>query len=589
MEIKEVISRLNSSAERVAGYLLPNGKLQRGEWVTGSADGEAGKSCKVCVSGKKVGLWADFATGESGDLLDLWCRVKSVPIAEALVQAKEFLGVREEKKPQKQFTRPARPANTTTPKAETLDYLLKRKLTKETISAYKIAQHDGHILFPYLRNGELIMHKHLKLERENGKKVTWVSKDSEPCLFGWQAIPERARQVIITEGEIDAMSMHQYGWPALSLPFGAGSGAKHSWIEYEWESLERFERIYLAFDNDSEGDIAKIDVAKRLGLHRCHIVDLPFKDANECLQNDVSPMDISHCMLGARTIDPDELKRSGEFRQQVLDRFFPPDGKRAGFDLPWPKTVGKIMVYPGEVSVWAGYNGSGKSLIVGQVIRASIANGYRACIASFEMSAAKTIGRMITQVYGREPTQIQVNLEMDYLDENVWIFDLVGTGNSEKMLEVFQYASRRYGITQFVVDSLAKLGMAEDDYAGQKRTVELLTDFAIKHGAHVYLVAHARKGSDEFSPPRKMDIKGTGAITDMADNVYLVYRNKAKERDMEKIANGETIKGKKNDDIKKQYDTILICDKSREDGCEAEGMYGLYFDKRRQLYTEEQS
>lgn len=586
MEIKEIISRLNGKAERVAWHLLPNGKLCKTEWVTGSADGESGKSCKVCVSGKKVGLWADFATGESGDLLDLWCRVKSISIAEALRQAQDFLGIREDKKPQKQFKRPPKPANLSAPKDATMDYLLKRKLSKETIAAYKIAQHDGCVLFPYLRNGELIMHKHLKLERENGKKVTWVSKDSEPCLFGWQAIPEHARQVVITEGEIDAMSMHQYGWPALSLPFGAGSGAKHSWIEYEWENLDRFNRIYLAFDMDQEGDIAKIDVAKRLGLHRCHIIDLPYKDANECLQNDITPLEISTCMLNARTIDPEELKRAGEFRQQIMDRFFPPEGQRAGFDLPWSKTVGRIRVYPGEVSVWAGYNGSGKSLLLGQVVRASMANGYRACIASFEMSAAKTLGRMVSQVYGRSPTEIQVGLEVDYLDENVWIFDLVGTAKSEKMIEVFQYASRRYGIQQFVVDSLAKLGMAEDDYAGQKRTVEALTEFAIKYDVHVHLVAHARKGADEFSPPRKMDIKGTGAITDMVDNVYLVYRNKSKERDMEKIASGEKIRGKTKEQIEEQYDAVLICDKNREDGCDAEGMYGLFFDKNRQLYVE---
>lgn len=587
MEIKDIIVKLNASAEKVASHLLPNGQLQRNEWVVGSANGESGKSCKVCVSGKKVGVWSDFATGESGDLLDLWCRVKSISLIEALNQARDFLGIQEHKKQQQHFTRPQKPPNIARPRDRVLEYLMARNLTIETINAYKVCQHDGCILFPYLRNDELIMHKHLKIERENGKKVTWVSKDSEPCLFGWQVISKHSRQLVITEGELDAMSMYQYGWPAVSVPLGAGTGAKHSWIEYEWDNLDRFDRIYLVFDMDREGDIAKQDVAKRLGIHRCHIVDLPHKDANECLENGITPLQISTCMLNARTIDPDELKRPTHFRQQIIDRFFPVNGQKAGFDLPWEKTVGRIRVYPGEVSVWAGYNGSGKSLMLGQVIRTAVANGERSCIASFEMSGAKTLSRMITQVYGRSPTELQVNLEIDYLNENVWIFDLVGTAKSEKMLEVFQYAARRYGIKQFVVDSLAKLGMAEDDYAGQKKTVEALTEFAAKHEVHVHLVAHARKGADEFSPPRKMDIKGTGAITDMVDNVYLVYRNKVKERDMERLANGETIKGRTQEDIEAQHDTMLICDKNREDGCDAEGTYGLYFDKRRQLYVQQ--
>ncbi|QBI77608.1 putative replication helicase, partial [Pseudomonas phage vB_Pae_CF67a] len=55
-----------------------------------------------------------------------------------------------------------------------------------------------------------------------GKKKITTSSDTEPCLFGWQAIPDGIREVTITEGEIDAMTAWQYGRPALSVPFGGG-------------------------------------------------------------------------------------------------------------------------------------------------------------------------------------------------------------------------------------------------------------------------------------------------------------------------------------------------------------------------------
>jgi twinkle protein len=62
-------------------------------------------------------------------------------------------------------------------------------------------------------------------------------------LFGWQAIPDDARDVVICEGEIDALSWAAYGFPAMSVPYGGGGGDKQAWIESEYDRLERFERI----------------------------------------------------------------------------------------------------------------------------------------------------------------------------------------------------------------------------------------------------------------------------------------------------------------------------------------------------------
>src|SRR5262249_26891378 len=69
-------------------------------------------------------------------------------------------------------------------------------------------------------------------------------------------IDPEAREVSIAEGEIDALSAWDYGWPALSPPFGGGGGKKQAWIESEFERLLRFEVIYLALDMDDEGEAA---------------------------------------------------------------------------------------------------------------------------------------------------------------------------------------------------------------------------------------------------------------------------------------------------------------------------------------------
>ena len=587
MDITEISRRLSDQAESVASMLLPSGKMEGREWVVGSISGEPGKSCKVRVSGEKCGVWKDFASGEGGDLIDLWSAVKGISIRDALTEIKSYLGVQETTKPAgKAYKRPSLPATANPAEKVVLSYLKSRGLTDQTIRAFKVMEDGQDILFPYYRDGELVFHKHLSIKRdENGKKKTWTAKDAEPCLFGWQALDPKLRKVTICEGEIDAMTLSQYGVPVLSVPFGAGVGGKHNWIETEWSRLEQYDTIYVCMDMDEEGRKAAKEISNRLGIHRCMIVSLPHKDPNECMKQGFTCEDIIRVFREAKPIDPEELKRAGVFKNAVVERFYPPNDKKPGFDLPWEKTKGKIRILPGEVSVWSGYNGAGKSLFLGQVISHAISEGIKCCIASFEMPGEKTLGRMVLQNIGDTPLIGEIHAEMERLNDSLWIFDLVGTGKVDRMMDVFRYAYRRYGITQFVVDSLSKLGMAEDDYAGQKEVVERFGDFVRVNNAHIHLVAHARKGKDEFTPPRKMDIKGTGAITDMVDNVYIIHRNKAKYRDLSEAKRTN----KNTDELIKKPDTFLICDKSRENGSDAEGIYGLYFDRRFQMFTERQT
>ena len=80
------------------------------------------------------------------------------------------------------------------------------------------------IVLPSFRGKELVAVKYLHLKRRDGKKLTLVEPNCEPCLFGWQAIPENARTVALCEGEIDAVTLWQYGFPALPCPSAAARG-----------------------------------------------------------------------------------------------------------------------------------------------------------------------------------------------------------------------------------------------------------------------------------------------------------------------------------------------------------------------------
>lgn len=201
--------------------------------------------------------------------------------------------------------------------------------------------------------------------------------------------------------------------------------------------------------------------------------------------------------------------------------------------MPWPKVTNEFRARPSELTIWAGYSGAGKSLLLSHVMVAGMKQGYRVCIASMEMPPAVTLVRMAKQICGvSEPSREYVKAAIDWLRDKLWLFDLVGTAKADRLLSVMEYARRRYGVEHFVIDSLAKCGFAEDDYNNQKAFVERLTDFAHEHESHIHLVAHSRKGQNDFDPPGKMDVKGTGGMTDMAHNVVMVWRNKRKEAEV---------------------------------------------------------
>ncbi|MDI8746136.1 hypothetical protein MJM83_28415, partial [Salmonella enterica subsp. enterica serovar Montevideo] len=42
----------------------------------------------------------------------------------------------------------------------------------------------------------------------------------------------------------------------------------------------------------------------------------------------------------------------------------------------------------------------------------------------------------------------------------------------------------------------------------------------------------------------KMDVKGSGAITDLTDNLFIIWRNKARERALQRVYAGEQINEK---------------------------------------------
>ncbi len=566
LSVKDIVQQLNFKAEDYARFILPNGKLTNGEWCVGSIEGEPGKSLKVRVAGDRAGRWADFASDDKGDLIGLTMAVRNATIQEAIRIAKDWLGIREPQSvvPQKTYSK-AKPKGVkkVSDDSPVLAYLSdQRNIDFFTQDAFKIFQstgeHGPEICFPYYGpDGELVNMKRIALERTpDGKKYCTLERGCALSLFGWHTLPADCREVVITEGEIDAMTWSQLGFPALSVPNGATSEA---WIEYEWENLQQFDRIWLNWDNDPAGQRGVKEVARRLGYARTLVFTIPgYKDVNEALQANQPEDFFRRALSSAKPILPEQIKTPSDFKDRVIEKFYPPDNIAPGF---FSTLFGeKLGMRPGELTIWTGIAGHGKSVLLSQLmLEAILIGGQKVAMGSFEMLGEQSLHRMLCQAESETLVRRErISDILNWLSGRLWIYDLLGNVSPKLILELLEYSYVRHSVKIFVIDSLMKCSVGSDDYDAQRAFLNDLCSFAKDTRTHINLVAHARKGKDELESPGKLDVKGSSDIINQADNILSVWRNKEKEQETYKTGKTDTT----------APDTVVYCTKQRENGNE---------------------
>ena len=587
---RETAELLAKRAEDVARHLLPDGKRHGNEWHASNVLGGSGDSLKVCIKGTKAGVWSDFATGEAGDLLNLWALNRQITLLKAISEACLYLGI-----PDNKITSP-RPLNFVRPKympivkidheSPLMEYLsATRCLTDKTIAKFMVSESNGTIMFPYFVGNALLSAKYLKIDRTQGKKKMYTEKNCEPCLFGWQALDPLARTVVLCEGEIDAMSLHDYGFNALSIPFGAGSGGKQGWIEYEYDRLSVFDEIFICMDMDEPGQKEANALIERLGRHRCKLVELPYNDANECLVNGVTSGAMAAIFANAKSFDPTELKDAKMSAAKVHERINPTADTFTGYTAPWAKTHENIRFRPYELNVWTGINGHGKSQLIGHVLLDMLAQGAKVCLASLEMRPEIFISRLVRQCSAMDtPSTSYIDEIMTWLSGKLWYIDVLGKIDLTRILDIFSYAMHKYGIDVFIIDSFMMLsGIYDEDYKSQNMAIEQLCIFKNQNYCQLHLIAHPRKGADENALPGKMDVKGSGTITDAADNCFSLWRNKKKETLKEKSLRNEILSDKELKSLT-MGDAFWGCDKQRNGNWEGRVM--LWYDPKSFQFVE---
>lgn len=284
------------------------------------------------------------------------------------------------------------------------------------------------------------------------------------------------------------------------------------------------------------------------------------------------------------------VKSPADFREeayQVLENI----NTGLGAKMPWEKTHLQFQFRPSEFSIWAGSGGSGKSLLTTQYALQLANQGMKGCIWSPEMTAPAQVARLVRQCAGlASPTQQVFRQALEWMDENIYLYVRESTPSEDELVGIMRFCRQELGVGFFVIDSLMKAVAGTDDYNRQKNFCDRMAREARDTGMHIALVAHTRKSQKDTDQVDRMDIAGTSSISDLADVVGVLNRNRQQERELENVSHygaEETLGVKFNETVRPDPDAFLRIAKQRH-GSGWEGSFGLWFDRASQCFTETQ-
>ncbi len=184
------------------------------------------------------------------------------------------------------------------------------------------------------------------------------------------------------------------------------------------------------------------------------------------------------------------------------------------------------------------------------------------------------------------PPVLEIDSAFKFYDERLWVFGLTGTAKADRLIEIFDYARRRYGIQLFIIDSLMKCGIGDDDYNGQKAFVDSICDFKTKQTPTSFSLLTREKVT------AKKTNRENGRKRLWSDNrpdrqPFIIWRNKARERALQRVQSGEKM-SEKDEQLLASPASVLMLEKQRN-GEGWEGGVPLFLDEQSHQFLQLES
>jgi twinkle protein len=425
--------------------------------------------------------------------------------------------------------------------------LTNRKLREETCRLWGYKVCDNLQVIDIRRNGKLIAQK----LRGAGKTFSWRGDSSKPQFMG-QWLWNRGKYLVITEGEIDAMSVSQameLKWPVVSLANGANSVEQQIKDNYEW--LMGFENIVLMFDMDEPGQKASEEACALLPMGRVKVASLPHKDANEVLIKK-GPGAIIKAFWDAKVWRPDGIVDGASvFTRERLKQGCPP-----GYPFEYPKL--QEMTYglrKAEITMLTAGSGIGKSTLarelafelhqyhglkIGNVYleenNDTTARGYVALHAGVPLGKLQFQTDLITDE--------QWDLACQDLKDRMLFYDHFGSLESKNLQARLRYLAAVEKVDFIILDhiSIVTSGV-ESSKEGERKDIDMLMTFLAslcqETGVGIIAIVHLKRTRDkdfnEGGSPSLSDLRGSGALEQLSHNVYSLERNQQSESGLAKF------------------------------------------------------
>ena len=137
-----------------------------------------------------------------------------------------------------------------------MEYLQSRGISEDIARKYEITIKDGTdniLVFPFFDekgNLQTIKYRKTDFDKSKDKNKEWFEANCKPILFGMKQCSEDKDRLIITEGQLDSLSVSEAGIDnAVSVPNGAKG---FTWIPYCWDWVTEFDEIVVFGDCENE-------------------------------------------------------------------------------------------------------------------------------------------------------------------------------------------------------------------------------------------------------------------------------------------------------------------------------------------------
>lgn len=445
------------------------------------------------------------------------------------------------------------PVETLEPSNKITDYPIRgfkeRGITKLACEFFKVR-------CAYGADGEITTHYYPYPEggfkkRTLPKKFTWVGESGK--IFGKDKFTQGGRRLIITEGEIDALSIAQMNldkyqtvFPVIALP--GVSYVKHLLEIRDW--IRTFNEVVIMMDNDEPGREALSEAIRIVGYDKAYIVEYPAdcKDANDVLVNH------GWGALYRLTWDAQPYRPAAILGKAALWKAMVEYNNKPF--VPYPDCLEGLNskakgMRTGEIALFVSGTGVGKSTLIREVIFHLLkTTTAKVGLLALEEAPGETTRKLSSAALCVNPAdtpltleELQPGFEEVFGDDRLMVMDHQGSVNDGSIVDLLEFMALA-GCTYIYIDHLTILiSEGVEHLTGNEAQDKMMNDLlrlVKRHPVHVGLVSHLRKtnsGAKAFEEghlPSLDDIKGSGSTKQISMDIFAFARDTTSENNDER-------------------------------------------------------